>query len=451
MMMTAENSKEQGQTKRVILDGIKTFGEHTSLHGFRFFWGENSSRLRRIIWIIFLLIVYCFLGCALIDSVAKFFKFPVSTVISVTHHPNMTFPAVTICNHNVIRSSYVMDNELLEETLKVINTGDDIGYDWDSYDRHLATRDWNLTKLALEGAHRLEDMLLQCTWKTYENCNVDWFTTTVTDFGVCYTFNSEGNYSVTRAGSSYGLQLRINIEQHKYSFSEFTGAGLRVLVHSHGERPLVKMAGFSVAPGFATDVAIKRSSIWNLQAPYVPFCKDQIPKYSQIYTSDTCRFECEVDEVIRLCGCKHYRYPGDVRPCDPKEHFHCVNTVLRNANILDVEGCVCAEPCHMERFKTRISMAQWPSEYFSNIFAEVFNVTTEYVQKNLLELNIYYEDLNSEEKSDSPAYNMFGFLGNIGGYFGLLCGASVVTIAEIIDCIMVTLSRVKNKKQRVSA
>lgn len=47
MMMTAENSKQQGQTKRVILDGIKTFGEHTSLHGFRFFWGENSSRLRR--------------------------------------------------------------------------------------------------------------------------------------------------------------------------------------------------------------------------------------------------------------------------------------------------------------------------------------------------------------------------------------------------------------------
>lgn len=48
---------------------------------------------------------------------------------------------------------------------------------------------------------------------------------------MCYTFNADeyDPLMVGHPGSAYGLVLRMNIEQDQYTWSEFSGAGLKVV------------------------------------------------------------------------------------------------------------------------------------------------------------------------------------------------------------------------------
>ncbi|KAJ8031711.1 Acid-sensing ion channel 4-A [Holothuria leucospilota] len=265
----------------------------------------------RSLWLLALLMIYFGLGFGLIQSLRKFFLFPVSTLMIINHAEEIVFPAVTICNHNIMRSDYYPNNPNFTQ-VRALSSGDDTDFDWAWYDRFLADDGWNLTETVILGGHHLEDMILECKWQSYENCSAANFTTTLTDFGVCYTFN--GNIdkprTVSSPGSSYGLRLRIDIQQELYSFSEFSGAGLKVLVHPSNELPLVKMQGFSVPPGFQTEISMKYIEITNLPHPYKPYCNDIPLKYSGVYTADLCRYECEVDRIIKECGCKEYRHPG---------------------------------------------------------------------------------------------------------------------------------------------
>ena len=84
----------------------------------------------------------------------------------------------------------------------------------------------------LNSAHRIQDMLLWCSWQVNEECDYLNFTLTVTDWGVCYTFNNpldkEEVLKVKNPGSRYCLFMRLNVEQYEYTASENTGAGLKV-------------------------------------------------------------------------------------------------------------------------------------------------------------------------------------------------------------------------------
>ena len=79
-------------------------------------------------------------------------------------------------------------------------------------------------------AHRIEDMLLECQWRSIEKCSAENFTQVITDWGICYTFNNDpkNTLQVRQPGSHNGLTLRLNVEQYEYTYGENTGAGLKV-------------------------------------------------------------------------------------------------------------------------------------------------------------------------------------------------------------------------------
>ncbi|ELT89782.1 hypothetical protein CAPTEDRAFT_189865 [Capitella teleta] len=51
----------------------------------------------------------------------------------------------------------------------------------------------------------------------------------------------------------------------------------------------------------------------------------------------------------------------------------------------------------------------------------------------MVNLNIYYKDLNCRKVRQKPAYDILAFFSDFGGYMGLLLGASVVSIIELFD------------------
>ena len=58
---------------------------------------------------------------------------------------------------------------------------------------------------------------------------------------------------------------------------------------------------------------------------------------------------------------------------------------------------------------------------------------------NFLNLDIYYKQLSVEEILQQPAFEFLSLLSEVGGFLGLLLGASVLTVCEIFDFIIVTI------------
>ena len=112
-----------------------------------------------------------------------------------------------------------------------INPEDRIPVDWAAYEAHVG-RPLDVQGFVLTTAHRIEDMLLKCSWRSTMKCGPEDFRRIITDWGVCYTYNHdpETALEVRRPGSSNGLAMQLNVEQDEYNFGENTGAGLKVCI-----------------------------------------------------------------------------------------------------------------------------------------------------------------------------------------------------------------------------
>ena len=61
-------------------------------------------------------------------------------------------------------------------------------------------------------------------------------------------------------------------------------------------------------------------------------------------------------------------------------------------------------------------------------------------------MNIFYEELSYEEIEQNIAFEFLSLLSEIGGFLGLLLGASVLTVCELIDYIsMIFAHKLKRK------
>ena len=61
-------------------------------------------------------------------------------------------------------------------------------------------------------------------------------------------------------------------------------------------------------------------------------------------------------------------------------------------------------------------------------------------------MDIFYQELSYEEIEQNIAFEFLSLLSEIGGFLGLLLGASVLTVCELIDYISMTFARKLTKK-----
>ncbi len=82
-------------------------------------------------------------------------------------------------------------------------------------------------------AHQINETLLLCKWRGVEDCTAMNFRTSLTDWGVCFTYNDPVNGSevlkVNQPGRQNGLLLRLNVQQYEYVSGESFGAGFKVM------------------------------------------------------------------------------------------------------------------------------------------------------------------------------------------------------------------------------
>ena len=60
--------------------------------------------------------------------------------------------------------------------------------------------------------------------------------------------------------------------------------------------------------------------------------------------------------------------------------------------------------------------------------------------ENFLQVDIFYKDLSYERVEQQPSFPFLSLLSEVGGFMGLLLGASILTVCELLDYNVLTVS-----------
>ncbi|XP_067391799.1 acid-sensing ion channel 3 isoform X2 [Emydura macquarii macquarii] len=439
------------------LSRLQAFASSASLHGVSHVFRPGGLSPRRVLWALFFLgsLGLLLLVCA--ERLAYFFTYPHVTKLDEVAAPNLTFPAVTICNLNEFRFSRITRNDLYHvgELLALLDARYQISSpqlaeprllaalrDKANF-RHFTAQPFDMADFYNRTGHDMADMLLQCSFRGAA-CSARNFSAIFTRLGKCYTFNggAPGTELLTtvKGGTGNGLELMLNIQQEEYlpvwGDTDETSyeAGVKVQIHSQEEPPFIDQLGFGVAPGFQTFVSCQQQRLVYLPPPWGD-CKST-PIESDFFTNysiTACRLDCETRYLVENCNCRMVHMP---------------DFLVKK----DSEFCVCRTPCNTVRYSKELSMVKIPSKASAKYLAKKYNKSEQYISENVLVLDIFFEALNYETIEQKKAYEVAGLLGDIGGQMGLFIGASILTILEIFDYLYEVfrdklLSFYKNKKR----
>ena len=163
--------------------------------------------------------------------------------------------------------------------------------------------------------------------------------------------------------------------------------------------------------------------------------------YSSIYRN--CYLLCYQKIIINNCSCYSPFYPSFnyTTPCLTYAQANCqgklYNLVFDN---IDQFCSDCPEECDSIDYNVYMSTSEFPSDYYVNYLLQNSFVKTKYpninassLKDSLVSFDVYYEDLIYTEITQNPQYLIIDFIAAIGGSFGLLMGASLISIIEVFE------------------
>lgn len=149
---------EKEEASRVIKD----FGSYTTLHGFHFVF-DSGSRIRKIIWVTLILLGICFLFFQFRDNYRKLRSNQSVIGKDIEHTNKLLYPAITICNQNMMRKSRIMGTDAQtfldqQDYVKFKFSGKDL------LEKEISPS-FNVEESVRSNSHNLSDMMKSCTWQ----------------------------------------------------------------------------------------------------------------------------------------------------------------------------------------------------------------------------------------------------------------------------------------------
>ncbi|KXJ28956.1 Acid-sensing ion channel 4 [Exaiptasia diaphana] len=455
----SEKSSTSNKEQKLIED----FGSYTTLHGFHFIL-DSGSIWRRTLWVLLIILGLGLLIAQIYISLTKLYANEFTVRKSVEVSKSLPFPAVTICNQNMMRKSQIMGTiaqDYLDQldSLKLSVGGL----------KQKEVPSFDVEKMLEKTGHQLTEMVHLCEF-TGEKCSaVNDFTPALSSysFGLCYTFNANGSSEMlVGSGKRQGFTLQLDTQPEEYYGPySYDATGFKVAIHEPGTYHDIDNEGYDVPPGFYTSIRIKRTKTISLKAPYETNCSsielENFAKYSQSGCFHTCISKKLVDE----CNCRVLSMVEKginvTRFCNTTEIITCIFQAFKKS-LQDISPvtCGCPQECEAINYNVKTSIAYYPSAHLWDTLLPVMaqltglnasdpqqkaKIQTE-ARKRIAVMTVFYENLLTDVTEEKPSYGVSQLGSDIGGNMGLFLGCSLLTICEFIDLIiMVCLYRWKKK------
>lgn len=160
---TARTESREGHSP---LD-LVAFANSCTLHGASHVFVEGGPGPRQVLWAVaFVLALGAFL-CQVGDRIAYYLSYPHVTLLDEVATTELAFPAVTFCNTNAVRLSQLSYPDLLYlAPMLGLDESDDPGVPLaPPGPEAFSGEPFNLHRFYNRSCHRLEDMLLYCSYR----------------------------------------------------------------------------------------------------------------------------------------------------------------------------------------------------------------------------------------------------------------------------------------------
>ena len=131
------------------------------------------------------------------------------------------------------------------------------------------------------------------------------------------------------------------------------------------------------------------------------------------------------------------------RYCSPSELASCVYPARKNYPKKRMGHCNCPDPCFDKVYEIVSSQATLSLDFYLHM-ANKYNESEAYWRANAAILEVYFPDLIEENVVHQQSFSLMTLFCNIGGVFGLILGAGLISILEIFDfCITKSVTSCK--------
>lgn len=448
------SSKGTGNENR-----FKDFQGDTTLHGFKYVFNSQSDFIRRILWACILLGMFAAFGGTLVESLVKYYKYETYTSTNIKRVTQHNMPAITMCNMNTVSKT------LLEATYPALVDSlqafflEAQGVEVPPNLTHAFSADHfaqlgNVTFMDFMSlTYPIEDIFLKCKLGNNNIPCADYLHPIHTKDGTCYTFHSHDfvkkNKSIKayQAGSSYGVSFLIDVHPDDYILTSSLGHGIKIQINDPEVYPYLDTNTIVVSPGKETFISFHKTETYILGKPYtLEDCvknedlQEMSEKYNSsiAYSEQLCQDDC-AQSYIFDCGCVA-RSTGP-NACPVFQVFTCSRTSYYSFYNGE-KHCDCPQRCQYTHYSHQISSSTFPNKNMIQV-AKTLNWTQfdtfEEMNKRLAMVTVYFDSMTYTETRQLPVIELNQLLSNFGGQLGLFTGASIITIMEFLDFLIVSI------------
>lgn len=375
----------------------------------------------------------------------------------------MKFPTVTFCNSNRVATrrlhAYVKENPIGNKTESEV-----------------------IESIQVKDTHAFSQQLDEFIIGEYEfnkalkpaNSTDSFYFYPTLAYGNCFVFNYNSSKYQAKPGYQYGLHVVIDIDQDSYYPEDFEltlkPAGVLVSLQNEFYKPNMDNA-ILASPNQLTRIAVSKSTISRLKAPYDDNCreradksKDEFPMLtSEIYSQQQCNEACLVFKMNKTCGAIDFENFLVVKASN--FFFRIGSSLTELECIIDFTNkfhqnlipCYCPPLCYEESFLYSTNTALWPSKIAEEGWVQLLlkrkqkNITKEYIRQNLVAIQIFYESFKTMETVHAQSYTFASLMAESGGILSLYIGASIFSLIEfaifLIEVIVKVISKVFKLKK----
>lgn len=467
--------KENSDIKIDLKKKVAEWCSYSTTHGVSNI-SRADNKLVKFIWILCLVVssIYCFY--TIVNIIVSYLSYEVIINIDVVDKAPIDFPAVSVCNLNPLDrrfSQTYIDKVLARHNLSHVSNIEKIDINPNTVKYLIKANilaDRNLSKAEIRKfGFEIDFMLFRCFFNNIA-CNAsDFIWLYDFDYGNCFTFNSgfdqRGNKvpirKINEPGSerSFKLELFLGDEFSQGIWMQQSGA--KVIVHNQTVNPLVEAEGQELATNYQTDIGFTRSFLTKLESPYSQCVKNiyspegHKSKFFKAtftilnmtsYRQKSCIRLCLQRYIRQLCGCVDPKLPNiyaDTEYCASINRLECVSK-SKISYLKNTDNCPeCPMECQSVDYHLTISKSRYPTSYYTdyiryqtelvNRFPSTTVVTDNHIQKNIVLLNVFYDDLATSFIREIPKVTPDELFGTIGGNLGLFIGMSLLSFVEILE------------------